>query len=274
MIEFGPHLVASPTGTLRRALIVMPTRAIEDARPLPGEPNAVEPRARNELAVLAKTLRYFGCDVVELQSASADPLASSVVDLAVVFESGAALLRPYGMKRRSEASWLEQEFVKLDVPIAGHIEGPGLLNGSDVVFAGKRAFIGVSPRSNAFGRNGFARIAQAHGFEPIEVQLDPAVPSLRSICGVLSDTQVVLATEKLDREAFKDLSVIAVTRGDELGAGVLNIGERHVLADVRFPRVIDGLRDSGTRVEAIDLYNFGRIGLTPSTLVLDIRRAQ
>lgn len=272
MVEFGPHLVASPAGTLRRALVVMPARAIEDARPLPGEPNAVELRARNELAVLAKTLRYFGCDVVELQTVSADPLASSVVDLAVVFESGAALLRPYSMKLRSEVNWIEHEFEKLDVPIAGHVEGPGLLNGSDVVVAGKRAFIGVSSRSNAFGRNAFARIAQAHGIAPIEVQLDPSVPSLRSVCGVLSDTQLVIAAEKLDREAFRDFSIISVPRGDELGAGVLNIGERHVIADVRFPRVLDALREIGVRVEAIDLYDFGRIGLTPSSLVLDLKR--
>lgn len=272
MIDFGPHLIASPTGALRRALVVMPTRAIEDARPLPGEPNAIESRARNELAVLAKTLRFFGCEVIELQSQSLDPLASSIVDAAIVFESGAAIMRPYAMKRRSEAAWIEHEFERIDVPIAGHIATPGLLNGSDIVFAGKRAFIGVSSRSNAFGRSGFAGIAQAHGFEAIEVELDPTVPSLRSVCGVLSATHVVLADERLDRAAFKDLSIIRVDRGDELGAGVLNIGERHVLADVRFPRVIDALRESGTRVEAIDLYDFGRIGLTPSVLVLDLKR--
>src|SRR5438477_11748976 len=93
-VRFGPHLISSPAGALRRALIVMPSQAIENAAPIPGEPAAIHSRAYAELAVLAKTLRFVGCEVVELQSHSLDPLASSVTDEAVVFESGAAMLRP------------------------------------------------------------------------------------------------------------------------------------------------------------------------------------
>ena len=176
------------------------------------------------------------------------------------------------MGRRSEAAWLEKEFEDHDVPIAAHISPPGLLDGSDVVLAGKTAFIGVSARSNALGREGFARIAEAHGFRPIEVRLAANVPSLRSVCGVLSDVAIVIAPERLDRTAFAGFKTIAVERGDELGAGVLNVGHEHVIADVRFPRVINALRDSGTRVEAIDLYDFERIGLTPSVLAIDLKR--
>jgi dimethylargininase len=271
-VHFGPHLIASPAGLLRRALIVMPSPAIENATPIPGEPGAIHSRACAELAVFAKTLRFVGCEVLELQSRSLDPLASSVVDAAVVFESGAAMLRPSSPARRAEGAWLEKEFERHDVPIAAHISAPGLLDGSDVVLAGKTAFIGVSARSNALGREGFARVAEAHGFRPVEVRLSANVPSLRSVCGVLSDDALVIAPERLDRAVFAGFKTIAVERGDEFGAGVLNIGHGHVIADVRFPRVIDALRDSGTRVEAIDLYDFERIGLTPSVLAIDLKR--
>jgi len=271
-VHFGPHLIASPAGTLRRALLVRPSPAIENAKPLPGEPNAIYSRARSELEVLAKTLRFVGCDVIELESHSLDPLASSVADAAIVFESGAAILRPSSMARRPEAAWLEKEFEKHDVPIAAHIAPPGLLDGGDVVLVGKTAFIGVSARGNALGREGFARIAKAHGFRSIEVKLSAGVQSLRSVCGVLSDDAIVFAPECLDRAAFAGFKTIAVEPGDELGAGVLNIGRQHVIGDVRFPRVLDALRKSGTRVEAIDLYDFERIGLTPSVLVIDLKR--
>ena len=250
----------------------MPSPAIENARPLPGEPNAVHSRALAELEVFAKTLRYLGCDVMELQSRSPDPLASAVADVAVVFESGAAIMRPSSPARRAEAAWIEEEFEAHDVPIAAHLSMPGLLDGGDVVLAGKTAFIGVSTRSNALGREGFAGIARAHGFEPVEVQLASSVPSLRAVCGVLSEEALVIAPERLDRAAFAGFKTVMVERGNEFGAGVLNIGPSHVLADVRFPRVIDALRDSGTRVDAIDLYDFGRIGLTPSVLAIDLKR--
>lgn len=271
-VAFGPHLIVSPAATLRRALIVHPSQAIENARPLPGEPNAVHSRAQAELDVLAKTLRFFGCDVVELQNRSTDPLASSIVDAAIVFESGAAIMRPSSMMRRPEAAWLEHEFARLDVPIAAHVASPGLIDGSDVVLAGKTAFIGVSARSNAIGREGFARIAEAHGFRAVEVGLHPGAPSLRAVCGVLADDALAIAPEQVDGAAFRGFKTVTVGRGDELGAGVLNIGEQHVIADVRFPRAIDALRKAGTRVEAFDLYDFGRIGLTPSVLVLDLKR--
>ncbi|HET9392297.1 MAG TPA: hypothetical protein VFO29_02060 [Candidatus Rubrimentiphilum sp.] len=271
-VHFGPHLISSPAGMLRRAVIVMPPPAIENAAPIQGEPSAIHSRACAELRVLAKTLRFIGCDVIELQSHSADPFASAVVDAAIVFESGAAMLRPSSPGRRSDVAWLEKEFEKHDVPIAAHISAPGLLDGSDVVLVGTTAFIGVSARSNALGREGFARIAKAHGFAAVEVRLAANVPSLRSVCGVLSDDALVIAPERLDRAAFAGFKTIAVERGDELGAGVLNVGPHHVIADVRFPRVINALRDSGTRVEAIDVYDFERIGLTPSTLAVDLKR--
>ena len=63
-VDYGPRLIASPAAALRRALIVMPSRAIENARPLQGEPNAVHTRAVAEFEVFAKTLRFFGCEGV------------------------------------------------------------------------------------------------------------------------------------------------------------------------------------------------------------------
>ena len=45
-----------------------------------------------------------------------------------------------------------------------------------------------------------------------------------------------------------------------------------MLADMRFPRAIDAMRKGGIVVEAIDLYDFGRIGMTPSMLAVDLKR--
>ena len=271
-VDYGPHLIASTSGALKRALIVVPSAAIENARPLAGEPNAVHSRAVAELGIFAKTLRSIGCEVVQIESRSRDPLASAAADVAVVFESGAAVMRPSSPSHRAETPWIEEAFERNDVPIAAHLSAPGMLDGSDVVLAGHTAFIGVSARSNALGRDGFARIAQAHGFSPVEVRLAAGTPSLRSVCGVLSEDSLVIAPERVERAAFDGFDLIEAGRGDELGAGVLNVGFRHVLADVRYARVIDQLRKAGVHVEAIDLSDFGRIGLTPSVLAIDLRR--
>lgn len=272
-VSYGPRLAAHPTGALRAAVLVAPAAAIENARPLPGELNAIAPRARAQQEILAKTLRYFGCEVTLLEPFSTDPLASAVADAAVIFENGAVIMRPGSMSRRPESSWLEGEFVKRDVPIAGHIAAPGLLDGSDVLLVGGTAFIGVSKRSNSLGRNGFAQIAKAHGFTVREVELrDPAVP-LRACAGALASDAVVLAPENtIDRSAFQGFKILTAPAGHERGAGVLNLGEHHVLANVRYPSVIDVLRRGGIVVEAIDLHDFGRVGISPSMLAVDLKR--
>lgn len=271
-VSYGPRLAAHPTGALRAAMLVAPAPAIENARPLQGEPNAIYPRALAQQEILAKTLRYFGCEVTLLESASTDPYACAIVDAAVVFENGVVIMRPSSMVRRPETAWLEAEFSKRDIPIAGHLSAPGLLDGSDVLLVGATAFIGVSARSNSLGRSGFAQIAKAHGFEVREVQLRETAP-LRALAGALSSDSLVLAPpESIDHSPFAGFKVFTAPLGAARGAGVLNIGDHHVLANVRYPNVIDMLRRGGVVVEAIDLHDFGRVGIPPSMLALDLKR--
>lgn len=272
-LSYGPRLVAHPTGALRAAVLVAPAPAIENARPLHGELNAIYPRARAQQEILAKTLRYFGSEITLLEPANGDPYACAAADAAVVFENGAVMMRSSSMTRRPESAWLEAEFVKRDIPIAGHIAAPGLLDGSDVLLIGNVAFIGVSKRSNSLGRSGFAQIAKAHGFAVREVELrDPAAP-LRALAGAVSADSVVLAPESsLDHAPFSGFKIFTAPLGHERGAGVLNLGEHHVLANVRYPSVVDILRRGGIVVEAIDLHDFGRVGISPSMLAVDLKR--
>ena len=271
-VHYGPRLNARPTGALRGALLVAPSIAIEDAKPLQGEPNAVHSRALAQLDILAKTLRFIGADVTVAPAPAGDPYAAAAVDAAVVFEDGAVMMRPSALSRRPSVEWLEREFERLDVPVAGHITSPGLIDGSDVVLVGRTALIGANGRSNALGRTGFAAVARAHGFTPVEVPLEPTVGSLRSVLGVCTEETLVVAARGVDRSALSGFKTLVADLGDERGAGVLNVGDHHVVADVRYPGVINMLRKNGVVVEAIDLYDFGRVGITPSMLAVDIKR--
>lgn len=271
-ISWGPRLVARPTGALRAAILVRPPAAIELAGALPGEPNAVHVRALAQHEILAQMLEYFNCEAIVLDAYTNDPFAAAVVDAAVAFENGAVMLRPSSMFRRPESAWLEAELVKLDVPIAGHLTAPGLLDGTDVLMAGTTAFVGAGDRSNALGRAGFAEIARAHGFRVVEVRLAPGV-ALRSAAGILAEDEVVLApADRIDHAAFAGFRTFITPSGQDLGAGVLNVGDRHVVADVRFREVNAMLRKAGVTVDALDLYDFDRIGLSPSMLALDLKR--
>ncbi len=270
-IHFGPRLIASPTGTLRRALVVKPSPAIENAKPLSGEPSPIYARAREQHEVLRATMRYFGVETIEVE-ATGDPYDVAVADAAVTFEDGAMLMRPTAMSRRAESDRMQAEFARIDVPLAGHIAAPGLLDGGDVLLVGTTAFVGVGTRGNALGRSGFAAVAAAHGYRVVEVKLAAGVPSLRAVVGAVAKDTVVRAPERVDVAAFAGLMTIELDLGEELGAGVLCIGEHHVIVEMRYRTALTKLRKAGMVVESIDLYEFTKAGITPSQLALALKR--
>ncbi|HTU71172.1 MAG TPA: hypothetical protein VMF11_12750 [Candidatus Baltobacteraceae bacterium] len=271
-IDFGPRLVGTPTGKLRAALLMKPNAALEAAKALPGEPGAVYTRALEQHEILRKTLAYFGVEAIVLEPRGDDPYETAIGDAAVVFEDGVLIMRPSAMSRRAEADRVEAEFSRHDIPIAGYIAAPGLLDGGDVLLVGRTAFVGNGTRGNAIGRAGFAAVAGAHGYQVVEVALAPDVSSLRSVaCAVARDT-VVIAPDKLDARAFAGFRTIGVDLGEERAAGVLCIGEHHVIADVRYRTTLTRLRKAGVVVEGIDLYDFEKVGIAPALLALAFKR--
>lgn len=269
--HFGPRLVAHATGVLRSALLVRPSAAIERATPVYGEPGAMYARALDQHEVLAKTLRFFGVEVVIVESAADDAFGSRATDGAIAFEDGALIARPTAMARRAEADRIQAEFARIDVPLAGHIAAPGLLDGSDVLLVGRTAFVGVGRNGNAIGRSGFSAVASAHGYDVVEVALTGDAP-LAALAGAIASDTVVLAADGLDAAAFGGFKTITLDRGESLGAGVLCLSDHHVLMDVRYRTSQARLRRAGVTVEAIDLYEFTKIGITPSQLALPLKR--
>ncbi|HEY6449984.1 MAG TPA: hypothetical protein VIX60_04825 [Candidatus Cybelea sp.] len=271
-VSFGPRLVATPTGRLRAALLVRPSPSIEIAAPLIGEPGAVYERALEQHNVLRTTLEYFGVGVTVVEPRGADPYETSVGDAAVAFEDGAALMRLTSLSRRAEVDRLEAEFAAIDVPVAGHIVAPALLDGNDVLLAGGTAFVGIGSCGNQMGRSGFAKLARAHGYRVIEVKLAEGVRSLRAVAGAASKDTIVLGADKVDSKAFAGFRTIALELGESQAAGVLALDDNHVLADLRYRTALWAMRRAGITVEAIDLYEFTKLGLTPSMLALALRR--
>jgi len=271
-IHFGPRLIGSPTGTLRAVALVRPAATIENARALPGEPGAVYARAFEQHEIFRKTLAYFGVETIVIEPRGEDPYECAAADAAVAFEDGAMIMRPTAMSRRAEADRMQAEFARADVPLAGHISAPGLLDGGDVLLAGGTAFIGVGPRGNSLGRNGFAKVAEAHGYRPVEVKLADGVTALRAVASAVAKDTIVLAPDRVDMKAFAGFNIIEVERGEETGAGVLCIGERHVIADVRYRTAFGAMRKAGIVVEGLDLYDFEKVGITPSLLALALKR--
>jgi dimethylargininase len=272
-VEYGPRLIGSPAGELRAAVLVRPSASIERATPRNAEPGAIYARALEQHAVLERTLRSFGAEVDVVDSFGDDPYRTAVADAAVVFENGAVMMRPSSMSRRGEAENLERVFASIDVPLSGRITPPALLDGTDVLLVDATAYVGVGARGNDLGRSAMRELAAAAGFEVVEVRLARDVASLHSVAGILGEGIVALAPAKLDAAAFSKVRVVALEPGEESAAGVICLSDRHVIVDVRYRTALRRMRAAGVTVEGIDLYEFEKLGITPSMLVLPTRRA-
>ncbi|GAC1652152.1 MAG: hypothetical protein NVS9B12_01270 [Vulcanimicrobiaceae bacterium] len=271
-IRYGPHLIARASGSLRAALVMQPTAAIETLPPLIGEPNAIFKRALDQHGILVETLKYFGVDVTVCKGLPGNPPGASVTDLAVCFENGAVLMNPRSLAQTAGLERIEKEFAAIDIPLNGHLVPPAILDGSDVLLAGETAFIGISRRSNASGRAAFSAIARANGYRPVEVHLDLRAPSLRAVASAVSSDTIVVATERVEESAFAGFRLVRLERGEELGAGVFPLGDGRVVANMRYRTSLDQIRRAGVAVESIDLYEFGKVGIAPANLILALKR--
>jgi dimethylargininase len=271
--------VSSDAAPLGSAVVLRPSTAVDRLAPRSGEPSPIADRAAEQHTILIATLRDRGVDVHVLEPRTQTPAESLVADTALLLPNGAVIARPAHVDRRADVATIEQFLGELGIPIIGRIEAPGLLDGTDVALAGGRAFVGVTrpgaglhPRSNALGRQQFEAIAAQQGFATVELAVAPDVVHLRDVFSVVAADTIIAAPDKVDLVPATGLTVVEVPRGEELAAGVLAIGERRVLVNLRFRESIAFLRKAKIAVEAIDLWEFGKAGFGPPSLVLALKR--
>ncbi|HEV3155984.1 MAG TPA: hypothetical protein VGZ00_01425 [Candidatus Baltobacteraceae bacterium] len=266
-------------GRLQWTLAVAPTASIATLEPIFGESHAIADRAIQQHLVFLQRLHATGV-TTEVLSEPPSVMAFTVADLAILVRGGAILMRPTDLARRAELKAVEAALARTEIPILGRIEAPGVLDGGDVLYADgvlyiatpreDRALTGVphSPHGNVAGRMQLARIAEANGLRSVEVALSAQIRRLRGVASFLEKSTVLVAPSVVDCSVFEGCRLIEVERGEEYGAGVLALGRRRVLANVRFRKVLPRLRSAGYTVDAIDLWEFGKLGITPSLLAI------
>ncbi len=266
-------------GVLAGAVVLRPSTSIDRLPPIQAEPSAIGERAIEQHGILVRTLRDRGVTVTVLDPVLGTPAESLIADLAVVLPQGAVITRPSAVERRAEAAAVEAALDQLGIPILGRIVAPGLLDGNDVTLGGETVYVGVPragaglrARSNALGRAQLESYVRAQGLKVVELALAPDVLRLRNVLSLVAVDTALVATQRVDTTALTGMRLIDVPLGEEYACGVLALGERRVLANLRFRESLKQLRAAKISVEAIDLWEFGKIGAGPCSLVLAVKR--
>lgn len=270
---------------LSDVLAVRPSQAVEAIAPLQSEPGAIYERAAEQFDGLVSTLALRGVRSTVLDPDPSRGAGVMIADLAVVLAGGAILMRPTDARRWPELERVERALTAAGVPLIGRIEPPGLLDGGDVLLGDGVAYVGVTydrkdtiglpraRRGNEFGRRQFAAIASEAGVRVRETPVASDVRRLRAVASFVDTKTVLVASDRVDRTVFGDAEIVETPAGEEYGAGVLALGGRRVLANVRFRELFSVLKRARVNADAIDLWEFGKFGATPSMLALALKRA-
>lgn len=194
-------------------------------------------------------LRDTGADVTVLPPLEDYPDAVFVEDTALCLPEGAVLMRPGAPSRLGEVAAMAPSLRPLFDDIR-QIEGPGTIEGGDILTTGREVLVGQSARTNADGIAELAEILAGWGRPLREVRVPDGVLHFKTDCSLL-DGETILATERLARSGcFEGYRVILTAQGEEAAANAIRFNDL-VLMAAGFPGTAQRLRDAGYQLREI-----------------------
>ncbi|MBE9476055.1 MAG: dimethylarginine dimethylaminohydrolase, partial [Proteobacteria bacterium] len=131
------------------------------------------------------------------------------------------------------------------------INGPGHIEGGDILVTSKEILVGRSDRTDAAGVAELAQLVAPWGYRVREVFTPEGVLHFKTDCSLL-DGETILATKRLDASGcFEGYRVIHTVDGEEAAANAIRFN-RFVLMATGFPKTAKRLRDAGFEVREIN----------------------
>ena len=172
-----------------------------------------------------------------------------VEDTALVLDEIAVLLRPGALSRRPEvdsvAVALEpyRELLRL--------EGPGTVDGGDILRVGQQLFVGRSERSDGAGIGELAQLVAPYGYGVREVAISGCL-HLKSAVTAVADETLLVRRDWVDVAPFAGSRLIDIDPTEPFAANALRIGEA-LIYPADCPRTAEKLEQAGMRVVRVEV---------------------
>lgn len=194
-------------------------------------------------------LRDTGATVIELDPLPDYPDSVFVEDTALCLPEGAVVMRPGAPSRLGEAAEMAPHLADLYTRVA-RIEGPGFIEGGDILVTEREILVGRSARTDAAGIAELARIVTPWGHALREVATPPGVLHFKTDCSLL-DAETILSTPRLDASGcFEGYRVIYTAPGEDAAANTIRFNDL-VLMPAGFPATRDRIAAAGYTVREI-----------------------
>ena len=265
-------------------MLIAVTRAVSDAinrcelTHLAREPIDVD-RARAEHRAYERALEEAGCTIVRVEAAPDLPDAVFVEDAAVVFDEVAVIMRPGAPPRRAETPAVA-DLVGRYRPLR-FIDAPGktmtpmipIIDGGDVLVAGRRVLVGLSGRTNGAAIDQMRTILGPHGYEVQAVPVTGCL-HLKSAVTALADDRLLVNGEWIDSGRLSSFDLVEVDPREPYAANVVRVADTLVYPD-SFPRTRERLERLGFRVRTVDVGELAKAegAVTCCSLIFADRRS-
>ena len=238
----GTGLVRPPSSRLAEGIVTYISRAPVDV--------AV---ARAQHAAYADALAASGWMIKQAPAADDCPDSVFIEDAVVICDDLAVLTRPGAAVRRAEVAGAARAVGSLGLRMA-RIEEPGVLEGGDVLQAGRTVYVGRGGRTNGAGIRQLRSLLAPLGRTVIAVPLGNVL-HLKSAVTALPDGTFLLLPELVPAELFPAVRPVA----EEGGCHVVPLGGDRVLIAASAPRTARFLEDLGFTPVVVDISEFEKL---------------
>lgn len=188
-------------------------------------------------------------EVIELPALEDFPDSVFVEDAALCLPEVAILMRPGAPSRLGEAAEMGPVLRAFYSEIRT-IDGPGFIEGGDILVTEREILVGRSARTDATGVAELARIVAPWDWKLREVETPPGVLHFKTDCSLL-DAETVLATERLAASGcFEGYRVIHTAAGEDACANAIRFNDL-VIMPAGFPRTAEKLEAAGYNVQEV-----------------------
>jgi len=219
-------------------------------------------RALKQHADYCAALAEAGLEVDTLSPLAEYPDSVFVEDPAVMLpgKNAAILARPGAGSRTGEAEAIRPALEKYGEVFP--IEGPGTLDGGDVLLIRDRFFVGITSRTNQQGFEQFRAIVNRFGYSATPVPLRAGL-HLKTDINLVAEDTVLSSADMAARPEFADYRVITVPGDEAYAANCLLVNET-LLVPAGFPKTLALMQGLGSKIRIVDTSEYRKMdgGLT------------
>jgi dimethylargininase len=238
------------------ALVRQPARSVIHGLTTQRGPRPLFESIAAEHADYVSALKECGLSAELLPPLDSYPDSIFVEDPALVFGTGAIVLRPGAQTRLGEADEIEPALRRRFRLVLRMQEG--FADGGDMLLTPSGMLIGLSSRTNQTGATELAGLLQQLGISSRIVEAPAGRLHLKSDCSLIAE-DVVLCTAGLAASGiFDGYRELVVPENERRAANALRLNDT-VLIGEEFPQTVEMLRREGYTVKTLRVNGIGKL---------------